>query len=126
MKTRVVALAAIFAAAAMLSGCASPITDSEESTTAGPSAGSLELYTVAIPNSKAVDCVASKYTGSMVIPDCDWANVRAASSVNSDDSGTLESYTVKGDDGQEVVCVASKYTGSVIAPDCNWAIESNR
>ena len=125
MKQRLIVLGIAFSVTAMLSGCSSAIKDVDESTSL-ESDLTLAFYSVSLPDGKAVDCVASTYTGSRIIPDCDWANVYVSSSPKSDDSDDLKSYTVTSDDGQTVLCVGSKYYSSVIAPDCNWSGESNR
>ena len=102
-----------------LTGCAGPSEPTVEAPV-GSEQGTLKMLSVELPDSKAVDCVASKYTGSVVMPSCDWANVYSFSGEFTGDSATLKSFTVKGANGKEVICVASKYTGSRVDPDCNW------
>lgn len=109
-----------------LSGCAGASSEPKEEPPVGSEQGVLVFYTVALPGEKAVDCVAGKFPSSKISPDCDWANVYAASSVAPEKSGSLKSYTVKSDDGREVLCVASKFSGNGISTDCNWSLESNR
>jgi hypothetical protein len=126
MKIRVAPLLTALVLTAALSGCAGDLGgSSDEAAPVGESEGTLQVYVVELPAGEAVSCIASKFSSSIVIPDCDWANIQAASSVTLDESRGLQSYTVKVD-GREILCGGSPYSASVIAPDCNWNTESDR
>lgn len=114
---KLIATGAILAVAALaLAGCAGHRDASDE----GPSSGSLEYYSVALPDGQNVDCIGSVYTGNAYVPDCDWPNVYEGP-LHSDNSGSLESYVVKNPVGEDVICVSSVYTGSAKGPDCDWS-----
>ncbi len=99
-------------AIAALSGCAAAYDPDE------PVTSPLVTYTVPLGTGQSVECVGSKYTGSVIEPDCNWSNL--VSTTGSEESGTLTAYKVSTSTGGDVLCVGSKYTGSVIQPDCNW------
>lgn len=115
------ALAAVLALS--LTGCGRAPDSAEGDQGPKSDAGTLEVFVVALPEGKAVECVGSKYTGSASTPDCDWANVQNAASgaLSEDESGTFRSYVVTLQDGREVLCVASKYEGSALSSDCNFS-----
>lgn len=113
LATGTILAAAVFA----LAGCAGTSSDSAE----GPSSGSLDYYSVSLPNGENVDCIGSVYTGNAYVPDCDWANTYEGP-LHSDDNGALESYVVENPVGDPVVCVSSVYTGSAKGADCNWPV----
>lgn len=114
---KLIATGAILAVAALaLAGCAGHRDASDE----GPSSGSLEYYSVALPDGQNVDCIGSVYTGSAYVPDCDWDNTYEGPR-HSDNNGSLESYVVKNPVGEDVICVSSVYTGSAKGPDCDWS-----
>ena len=110
-----------FAALLSLTGCSSsePVgpASSAESTT-------LRVYEVELPGDRAVDCVGSKFSGNIIMPDCNWSATYAIEPSAELSSATLRSYSVELSDGGSVLCVGSTYSSNAVAPDCDWDREA--